>query len=307
MSIKKANWLFLTVILMHFAIVAILLFAGGRITLTITMNFLLSELTIILPAILFLLLARTKWNDALGFHKLKISSVFMIILFTFLIMPLITVLNALSMFIVDNAVASMQSDIVEISFPVMLFLIGIYGPFCEEFVFRGVIYNSFRKTGSVFWAIILSSLLFGLMHLNINQALYACVIGVLLALLVEATGSLWSSVVCHMVFNSQQVCVMFFYQWLQGTAYGEIMAQTETELTPQALLMALSVYLIIAAVTTPIAICILAWIARNEKREDALRQIWKKRKEKREYLVSIPLIIAIVISLAYMSLELILN
>ncbi len=292
---------------MHFAIVAILLFAGGRITLTITMNFLLSELTIILPAILFLLLARTKWNDTLGFHKLKVSSVFMIILFTFLIMPLITVLNALSMFIVDNAVASMQSDILEISFPVMLFLIGIYGPFCEEFVFRGVIYNSFRKTGSVFWAIILSSLLFGLMHLNINQALYACVIGVLLALLVEATGSLWSSVVCHMVFNSQQVCVMFFYQWLQGTAYGKIMAETETELTPQALLMALSVYLIIAAVTTPIAICILAWIAKNEKREDALRQIWKKRKEKREYLMSIPLIIAIVISLAYMSLELILN
>ncbi len=292
---------------MHFAIVAILLFAGDRITLTITMNFLLSELTIVLPAILFLLLSRTKWNDALGFHKLKISSVFMIILFTFLIMPLITVLNALSMFIVDNAVASMQSDILEISFPVMLFLIGIYGPFCEEFVFRGVIYNSFRKSGSVFGAIILSSLLFGLMHLNINQALYACVIGVLLALLVEATGSLWSSVVCHMVFNSQQVCVMFFYQWLQGTAYGEIMAQTETELTPQALLMALSVYLIIAAVTTPIAICILAWIAKNEKREDALRQIWKKRKEKREYLMSIPLIIAIVISLAYMSLELILN
>ncbi len=307
MSIKKANWLFLTVILMHFAIVAVLLFAGDRITLTITMNFLLSELTIVLPAILFLLLSRTKWNAALGFHKLKVSSVFMIILFTFLIMPLITVLNALSMFIVDNAVASMQGDILEISFPVMLFLIGIYGPFCEEFVFRGVIYNSFRKSGSVFWAIILSSLLFGLMHLNINQALYACVIGVLLALLVEATGSLWSSVVCHMVFNSQQVCVMFFYQWLQGTAYGKIMAQTETELTPQALLMALSVYLIIAAVTTPIAICILAWIAKNEKREDALRQIWKRRKEKREYLMSIPLIIAIVISLAYMSLELILN
>lgn len=307
MSIKKANWLFLTVILMHFAIVAVLLFAGGRINLTITMNFLLSELTIILPAVLFLLLSRTKWNAALGFHKLKVSSVFMIILFTFLIMPLITVLNALSMFIVDNAVASMQGDILEISFPVMLFFIGIYGPFCEEFVFRGVIYNSFKKSGSVFGAIILSSLLFGLMHLNINQALYACVIGVLLALLVEATGSLWSSVVCHMVFNSQQVCVMFLYQWLQGTAYGEIMAQTETELTPQALLMALGVYLVIAAVTTPIAICILAWIAGNEKREDALRQIWKKRKEKREYLMSIPLIIAIVISLAYMSLELILN
>jgi hypothetical protein len=57
---------------------------------------------------------------------------------------------------------------------------------------------------------------------------------------------------------------------------------------------------------TPISICVLVWIAKNEKREAALRQILASRREKKEYLVSIPLIIAVVLCLAYMSLEFIL-
>lgn len=303
MNSKKTNWLFLSIIIMHFAVVAALMFAIRMINFTMTANLLVSEMIIMLPALLFLLVSRAKWGDALGFHKIKISSAFMTVLFTFLCMPLITVLNALSMLFVDNAVASMQADILNISFPVMLFMIGIYGPFCEEFVFRGVIYRSYKKAGSVFWAILLSALLFGLMHLNINQAVYAFVIGILLSLLVEATGSLWGSMVCHMVFNSQQVCLMYFYQWIESTARGKALMEAQTELTREDLLMAISVYLMIAAVMTPLAFCVLAWIAKNEKREEALRQIWTKRKEKREYLVSIPLIIAIVVCLAYMSLE----
>ena len=78
------------------------------------------------------------------------------------------------------------------------------------------------------------------------------------------------------------------------------------EMTQETLIMALSGYLIIAAVTTPIAFCVLAWIAKNEKREAAVRQIWVQRGETKEYMVTIPLIIAIVLCLAYMSLEFVL-
>ncbi len=307
MNSKKSNLLFLTIILVHFEVVALLLFAGGMLRLTIISNLIVSELIIIAPAALFMLFTKAGWKDTLGFHKIRLSSFFMIILFTFLCMPLITALNAFSMLFVDNAVASMQNDILEIPFPVILFLIGIYGPFCEEFVFRGVIFNGYKRSGNVLGAILLSSLLFGLMHLNINQALYAFVIGVLMAFLVEAAGSLWGSMFCHMVFNSQQVCMMYFSQWLQKAFYGETIAGAESELTVGMVVSALSVYLLIAAITTPLAICVLAWIAKNEKKEENLRRIWRDRNKKEEYLMSIPLIVAIVISLAYMSLELMLN
>lgn len=75
------------------------------------------------------------------------------------------------------------------------------------------------------------------------------------------------------------------------------------ELTQEMLIGVIGPYLIAAAIATPLAICVLFWLAKNENREDKWRNIWACRKEKRERFVSIPLIIAIVISLVYMSLE----
>lgn len=66
-------------------------------------------------------------------------------------------------------------------------------------------------------------------------------------------------------------------------------------------------YLVIAAVTTSLAGCVLAWIAKNEKREDNLRAIWKTRKFKKEgKVITVPLLIAIVIVFFVMSLEVLL-
>lgn len=304
MNSKKSNWLFLTIILVHFAVVVFLLFMGGRIDFDIIINLLVSEGIIIVPAVLFLLFTKSRWGEVLGFHKIKISTFFMIVLFTFLVMPLITVLNAISMFFTENAVASMEQDMMGAAFPVMLFLIGMFGPFCEEFVFRGVIYGGYLKSGNKLRAILLSALLFGLMHMNVNQAIYAFVIGILLALLMEATGSLWAPVLCHMVFNSQQVCLMYLSEKFLGLIPEQ--GLENVELTQETLVAALSVYLVIAAVTTPIALCVLAWITKNEKREDVMKQIWIKRGETKDYLVSVPLVIAIVLCFAYMSLEFIL-
>jgi hypothetical protein len=75
------------------------------------------------------------------------------------------------------------------------------------------------------------------------------------------------------------------------------------QITQETLLASLSVYVVVAAVMTPIAVCVLVWIAKNEKREEAVKQIWASRRERNEYMVSVPLIIAIVLCLAYMSLE----
>ena len=55
MKSKKANWLFLVIILVHIAVVTLLVRAGDRITLDIITNCLVSEGIIIAPAILFLL------------------------------------------------------------------------------------------------------------------------------------------------------------------------------------------------------------------------------------------------------------
>ncbi|MGN0279097.1 MAG: type II CAAX prenyl endopeptidase Rce1 family protein [Lachnospiraceae bacterium] len=304
MNSKKSNWLFLTIILVHFAVVAFLLMMGDKIPFGIIANLIVSEGIIIVPALFFLFLSGSKWNGILRFHKIKISSAFMILLFTFLIMPLVTVLNTVSMFFTENAIVPLEEEILGVTFPVMLFLIGIFGPFCEEFVFRGMVYGGYVKSGSRFWAILLSALLFGLMHMNFNQAIYAFAIGIMLSLLMEATGSLWAPMLCHMIFNSEQVCLMYLSTKVLGLVSEQELESVQ--MTQESLIVALSGYLIIAAITTPIAFCVLAWIAKNEGREEALKQIWTGRGEKKEYMVTVSLVIAVVLCLAYMSLEFIL-
>lgn len=339
MTSKDANWLFLTVILVHIGIVLLLIFEGDRISFGIVMNFLVSEGILMVPTLLFLLfsgeLKRPKRREAAGFHRIKISTVLMIFLCTLLLMPLVTVLNALTMFFTDNAVASLQGDILSVPFPVMLFMIGIFGPFCEEFVFRGVMYKNYCRcnsgVGSGIPAVALSALTFGLMHMNFNQALYAFALGIFLALLVEVAGSLWASVACHMFFNSFEVVLMYLSDSILGSDYERAMNDTMQTVTTQELVAALSVYLVIAAVTTPIAACILVWIMKNERREEAVRILFRGKKEQRaipvqtgpygnqggtvqwngtaqlgpaqEHVLSVPLIVAVVLCLAYMSLE----
>lgn len=305
MKSKKANWLFLTIILVHIAVVYLIFMIRDRIEFNMITNCLVSEGIIIVPAILFLLPMKSRFNEALGFHKIKISTFFMIILFTVLIMPLVTVLNAFSMFFADNAVASMHGDILGVSFPVMWLLMGVYGPFCEEFVFRGILYRGYKTTGRMLGAVLLSSLAFGLMHMNFNQAIYAFGIGIFLAMLVEVTGSLWASAFCHMIFNSFSVCMMFVSDWLMNTFYGGGLAEAQ-EISNEELMAAMSIYLIIAAVTTPIAVCVLAWMAKNEGRVENVRRFRTQRGEPGEYLISIPFIIAAVLCLGFMSLEYIL-
>ena len=319
--------MFLIIILVHVGVVLFLLFVGANITLGILANFFLSEGILMVPALLFLLIFGRK-KDALEpamFGRVKISTLLMTMLCTVLIMPLVTVLNAVTMFFTDNTVAALQEDILDMPFPVMLFMIGIFGPFCEEFVFRGIMYRNYRKSAGI-GAVLLSAFTFGLMHMNFNQALYAFGIGIFLAFLVEASGSLWASVCCHMFFNSWQVVLMYLSGRFFSGDFGEAVRATAGEISTKELMAALSIYLVIAAVTTPIAVCVIVWIVKNEGREETVKAMlsaWRGKKapgmagqmqgspgqdglEKKTpgYLLSAPLIVAVVLCLGYMSLEL---
>ncbi len=294
MNGKKVNWIFLIVVLFNITTIVLLSVLYPVFQLGMVPNLILSQLIVLLPAAIGVLLAKENPIKLAGFHKIKMSSVFMIILFTFLCMPLITLINAISMLFVDNAVASMSSDILEAPFMAMFLLMGILGPLNEELVCRGIFYQSYKRSGTMLQAMLLSAMLFALMHMNFNQAAYAFVIGMIAVLLVEATGSLWSSVLLHVTINMQPVFLMYMED-------GADIQEAEELLTNDLLLLVISVYLVIAAVTTALAGCVLAWIAKNEKREENLRAVWKTRKYKKEgKVVTVPLLIAAVILFAVM-------
>ena len=72
--------------------------------------------------------------------------------------------------------------------------------FCEEFLFRGAILTNCRPFGRTN-AILISSLLFALMHQNAEQILYAFAAGIFLGLVYEKTGSIWNCTLLHILNN----------------------------------------------------------------------------------------------------------
>ena len=302
MNAKKVNWIFLAMVLLNITLVVLLLVMYPVFQLGIVANLIVSQIIILVPALIGVLAGRENLIEFAGFRKFKISSALMTVLFTFLFMPLVTLINMISMCFVDNAVAAVSGEILDTPFFVIFTLMGILGPMSEELVCRGIVYHGYKRTGTMMQALLLSCMIFALMHMNFNQAAYAFAIGVAMVLLVEATGSIWSSILVHVTFNSQQVCLMYLVD------YGEQQLQEAQEaLTTDMMILAISVYLVIAAVTTSLAGCVLAWIAKNEKREDNLRAIWKTRKFKKEgKVITVPLLIAIVIVFFVMSLEVLL-
>ena len=301
MNYKKSNWAYLGMVLLHFAVVGILFFLPGF-QMGILTNLFVSEALLVVPALLALAASREKPALVLSFRRMKVTSVLMVVVFTFLMGPLTTLLNALSMLFVDNAVTSMSGQILEYPFPVMLFMMAIFGPACEEICFRGVIYRGFLKSGNVLGAVLLSSLLFGLVHMNFNQAPYAFVLGIAMALLMEAVGSLWAPVLMHMIFNAQSVVLMYVYaRFLPGV----LEQQAAQPMTPELMIPSICLYLVIALVCTALAGCVLVWLCRNQGRGEYLTWLWRERLEnrkagKRMRLVSAPLIAGIVLSLVYM-------
>lgn len=76
----------------------------------------------------------------------------------------------------------------------------------EEWVFRGYMYSALKERWSWWVAALVTALGFGLLHganPNVSAAalLNTCLAGVLLALLVERSGSLWAATLAHGVWN----------------------------------------------------------------------------------------------------------
>ena len=80
-------------------------------------------------------------------------------------------------------------------------LLGIVAPLTEEFLFRGVILNGFLKNYSVQKAVIVSALLFGLIHLNPWQFLSGFAGGIYLGWLYYRTENLLTCIFVHSFYN----------------------------------------------------------------------------------------------------------
>ncbi|NSB42676.1 hypothetical protein B0P06_002447 [Clostridium saccharoperbutylacetonicum] len=82
-----------------------------------------------------------------------------------------------------------------------LLYVCLVGPILEEIIFRGFILKSMRKYGNL-TAIILSSILFSMFHLNLVQFINPILVGILLAFIAIESDSIFPSIIAHMFNNT---------------------------------------------------------------------------------------------------------
>lgn len=93
-----------------------------------------------------------------------------------------------------------------------LYLLVIIQPFCEEFFFRGFLFEKIQKTAGIPLAVIITSVLFGISHLSYTYAyaaFTAMFLGVLFSLVVIKTKNLYSAIFAHTLINIVSLTLFF--------------------------------------------------------------------------------------------------
>ena len=99
-----------------------------------------------------------------------------------------------------------------------LLTVVIFAPLFEEFLCRGIILRGLLHHTSPWRAIIWSSLMFAVMHLNPWQALPAFMVGMLMGWIYWKTGSLWATIFIHFVNNGFSFLITTLFPHIEADA-----------------------------------------------------------------------------------------
>ncbi|MCI8339875.1 MAG: CPBP family intramembrane metalloprotease [Lachnospiraceae bacterium] len=83
------------------------------------------------------------------------------------------------------------------------------GPISEELIFRGALFDRFYLVFPFWTANILQALLFGIYHMNVIQGFYAFLLGILLGMVRQMTGSILATIFSHMIFNGTTYAISY--------------------------------------------------------------------------------------------------
>lgn len=93
-------------------------------------------------------------------------------------------------------------------FFILAFCTVIIAPFVEEIFFRGILFRFLKNHWSYSNALMTSSVIFALIHMNLASFIPLCFLGYLLGQSFEKSGTLWSAIVFHALFNFQTLLMI---------------------------------------------------------------------------------------------------
>lgn len=95
---------------------------------------------------------------------------------------------------------------------IALLVLGVVPAICEELIFRGVIFGGLRRSFGMWTSVLLSALMFALMHQSLVQLLYPFILGCVLAVVMEKTGNILYTILIHMFNNFATILLTFIFE-----------------------------------------------------------------------------------------------
>jgi membrane protease YdiL (CAAX protease family) len=100
--------------------------------------------------------------------------------------------------------------------PVWFFIVGVVmAPIVEEVFFRGFLFQGFRQKYGWINAMLLSSAIFGVAHMDLVALIPTFILGNVLAYMYHRSNSVWPGVILHFLVNAMGFCATYFVVYFQ--------------------------------------------------------------------------------------------
>ena len=152
-----------------------------------------------------ILLVKTVPAQQMGRHPIRAGHFILALIMCYAIMYVANfagnILTTLIGILKGGVVQNNLLDVTEsVNLWVMILYMVICAPIIEEYVFRKLIVDRTVRYGQGI-AVLMSGLMFGLFHGNLNQFMYAFVLGIFLAFIYVKTGDIRITIALHMLIN----------------------------------------------------------------------------------------------------------
>lgn len=219
-----------------------------------------------IPALIYALICCRKTGqsltDFLALRRISFTSVLLTIAAAILVQPTMMLISSISQLFFQNITTDSMLQMAQLPLWTFLLASAVLPAFFEELICRGIILQGYRETP--FWyALLISAAFFGMLHLNFQQILYAIAAGIFFALLVKATGSIWSSILAHLIINGLQSLIAWFM--LQNGLYEEAAAAALPSSGLWQTMAYLFPYIFLALITLPLLILCLYYLFKNNR------------------------------------------
>lgn len=123
-------------------------------------------------------------------------------IFSNVILELTNILNN------DEAAKYVTKSIMSLNPILIIFTTILIAPIVEELVFRAFIFKTISKMSNKYVGMIISSLMFGIMHGNVSQGLYAFFVGLVLSFIYDKLNNISYAIFLHSTMNFSSIFIV---------------------------------------------------------------------------------------------------